>query len=293
MKETKFVFSFILIFFIFTFLFYKSYSSFFVRSILANQPEEEQLLDSNQILVSYLPLEQGESTLIQLANGGVYLVDTGNKKSIEQLIDLLHQHRIVQIDGLILTNAGDDHFDGFFDLVEEFHVKQVYIPELTASSFSIPDSYHNKITYLKKDDVLEWDPLKVTVLAPTMPLSLSPQENSLVFQLTHQKIHFLFTSEINEEVEKRIMKQYPLQSEILKVSDFGNNTASNPEFLEQVDPQVAIIFSSDPELFETSEDVIERLKETWADVYEVSKDGEIQITSNGTDYQIEKIKRQD
>ncbi|TCS84166.1 beta-lactamase superfamily II metal-dependent hydrolase [Tepidibacillus fermentans] len=290
MKATKIVFSLILIFFLISFLFYKSYSSIFVRSIFANQPEEQKHLQGNEVLVSFLPLEQGEATLVQLANGKTYLIDTGNKNSSEQLLKLLHDHKVVQIKAILLTNACDDHVGGFLDVLQEFHVEQIYLPELIASSFSIPTSYQTKIKYLKKDDIEQWSQVKVTVLAPEEPLSLSPQDNSLVFQLTHQDIYFLFTSDIGDEIEKRVMKQYPLKSEILKVSDFGNNTASSLEFLEKVDPQVGIIFSSDQDLYQASQDVIDRLNETWTEVYELSKVGEVQITSNGKDYQIEVIK---
>ncbi|MFV9510662.1 ComEC/Rec2 family competence protein [Tepidibacillus sp. LV47] len=293
MKLTKIVFSFILIFSFFSFLFYKAYSSIFVRSIFANHTEEEKHLQDNEVQVSFLPLEQGEATLIQLANGDTYLIDTGNEYSQEQLLELLNEHKVVQMKGILLTNPCEDHIGGFEEIIHQYHVEQIYLPELIASTFPITDSYRSKIKYIKQNDIEFWGPLKVQILSPQEPLSLSLQDNSLVFQLTHQKIRFLFTSDISEEIEKRLIKKYSLKSEILKVSDFGNNTASNPEFLQEVDPQIAIIFSSDPELYQTSDDVVERLKESWVDIYEVSKVGEVQIISNGDDYQIQLVKKED
>ncbi|WP_339062779.1 MBL fold metallo-hydrolase [Tepidibacillus marianensis] len=293
MRKMKIVFAFILISSLFTFLFYKSYTSVLVRSILTNKPEEQRHLQENEILVSFLPLEQGESTLTQQSGGETCLIDTGTKESSQQLIDILHQHRVVQINSIVLTNPLDEHMGGLNDVLNEFHVDQIYIPELIANSFSIPTSYQSKVRLLKKDDVEEWNQVKMTVLAPDEPLSLSPQDNSLVFVMAHQKINFLFTSDINDEIEKRLIKKYPLKSEILKVSDFGNDTASNPDFLKKVDPQIGIVFSSDPELYHVSPVVVERLKENWTDVYQVVKDGEIQILSNGKDYQFELVKQDD
>jgi len=290
-RKIKIAFAFILFLSLFSFLFYKSYNSIIVRSILASKLEEKEHLQENEILVSFLPLEQGESTLIQQSSGETYLIDTGVKENSQQLLDILHQHRVVQINSIILTNSLEEHFGGLNELLNEFHVDQIYIPELIASSFIIPNSYQSKIRLLKKDDIEEWDQLKLKILAPDEPLSLSPQDNSLVFELVHQNINFLFTSDINDEIEKRLIKEYPLHCEILKVSDFGNDTATNPDFLKKVDPQIGVIFSSDPELYHASPQVINRLKENWTNVYQIAEAGEVQVLSNGKDYHIEIVKQ--
>lgn len=102
-------------------------------------------------------------------------------------------------------------------------------------------------------------------------------------------MQILFTSDINQEIEQRLLERYPLKSEILKVSDFGGVAGSDATFLEKVDAQVGIIFSSDRELYALSEDVLERLNESWMDVMILEKEGEVQILSNGTNYSLERV----
>jgi len=249
-------------------------------------------LESNELLVSFLPISIGESTLIQLANNDFYLIDTGANESSEELITLLQHHAVQKIKGIILTNPFEEHAGALKRVLDSFPVETIYIPKLINSTFHSSISSHIKIVSLQANDVIELYPdVKMMVLAPSEPLSLSPQANSLVFQLNHKEVQFLFTSDINQEIEKRLIQRYDLKSEILKVSDFGSSAGSDPDFIKKVDPQIGIIFSGDPELYRISDDVIERLNESWIDVYMIHRLGEVQIISDGSNYQVKQIKR--
>ncbi|GBF11724.1 MBL fold metallo-hydrolase [Tepidibacillus infernus] len=247
-------------------------------------------IEPNEMLVSFLPLKQGEATLIQLSDREFYLIDTGSPECTEQLLTMLNQHGVGQLKGLILTNPSDDHFGGFNQILNQYSIQSIYIPELISSTFPIPSAYQKKIKKIKAQDEIQINQnIKIVVLSPIEPLSLSPQANSLVFQLIHKDVQILFTSDINQEIEQRLLERYPLKSEILKVSDFGGVAGSDATFLEKVDAQVGIIFSSDRELYALSEDVLERLNESWMDVMILEKEGEVQILSNGTNYSLERV----
>lgn len=255
---------------------------------------EKRKLGEGEMLISFFPLSVGEATLIQFFNRDTYLIDTGSKESSEELTSLLNQHGIHKIQGIFLTNACEEHIGGLKILLEQFEVESIYVPELTYSTYPLSNLTHIPIHQLSAND--EWDlypNVKITVMGPNEPLSLSPQVNSLVFQLSHQEIQFLFTGDIDLKMEERLIRQFPLSSEILKVSDFGSNFGSNPSFISAVDPQIGIIFSSDPDLYQISDDVLERLRESWVDVYMPKKQGEVQILSNGIDYEVEVIKNEE
>lgn len=245
-------------------------------------------LEPDQLLVSFLPLTIGEATLIQLSDNQFYLIDTGNSSSTKELIGMLKEHGVQKLDGIILTNFSEDHLGGLNKVSQNFYVSKIYLPELISSSFKIPKNLSSEIITLEAGEEL-WlsSSVRMNIIAPNEPLSLSPQANSLVFQLIHQEIRFLFTSEINGEVEQALVDKYNLDSEILKVSDYGSSVGTITAFVEEVDPQIGVIFSSDPELYSLSEDVLSRLHETWIDVYVLEDYGELQIISDGSNYQIE------
>ncbi|OEF99067.1 hypothetical protein BHF71_02475 [Vulcanibacillus modesticaldus] len=290
MKLIKLVLLIILFFIILNF--YHSFTLSKVPNINVDYIQSnQQNIEYNELLVSFLPLSIGEATIVQLPTNDFYLIDTGSIESAEQLILLMNMHGITKLRGIILTNFSEEHIGGLNAVLDKYAVDFIYIPELIASEFKLPENQKFEIKMLKEDDVIKLYPnVKIVVMAPSDPLSLSPQANSLVFQLIHKNVKFLFTSDINEEIELKLIDKYQLKSEILKVSDFGSNIGSNPEFLEEVDAQVGIIFSNDPNLYKISDDVLERLNESWIDVYVLKRQGEIQILSDGDYYQVEVIK---
>lgn len=250
-----------------------------------------EVLEINEILVSFLPISKGEATIIQLPNNDFYLIDTGYVDTSDELISLLRNHGVKSIKGVILTNSFEEHIGGMEEVLQQFAVESIYLPELIINTFNFSTPFQTKIKKIKVNDVIElYTEVKILVLGPNEPLSLSPQANSLVFQLSHKNVRFLFTSDINEEIEKRLVELYQLKSEILKVSDFGSNAGSNPEFLKEVDAHIGIIFSSDPDLYKISEDVFERLHESWTDIYLLNRDGGIRVISDGDNYQIDNVR---
>ncbi len=253
-----------------------------------------KVLEKKEILVSYLPLSIGEATLIQLPDNEFYLVDVGGKEAEKQMVSLLKQHGVQTLKGIFLTNPYDEHMGALDVVIQQFPVNTIYLPELTASTYHLSAFSQIKIRKVTKgDEIVLYPEVKIEVLSPSEPLSLSPQANSMVFLLKHKDIQFLFTSDINEEIEERLTSQFSLKSEILKVSDFGSNAGTSPVFLKEVDPHIGIIFSSDLETYPLSDDVIERLHESWTDVYILKRYGEIQVLSDGLNYEVDNIRDND
>ena len=72
----------------------------------------------------------------------------------------------------------------------------------------------------------------------------SLNNNSLVCKLSYNSFSMLFTGDIEEIAEKEIIKlvsQDLLKSTILKVAHHGSNTSSTKEFIEAVNPKLALI----------------------------------------------------
>ncbi|MBO8170747.1 MAG: hypothetical protein H0Z33_02530 [Bacillaceae bacterium] len=270
-------------------------------------PNQPQNFDG--VLVHFLDIKEGEVSLIQYPDGYNILIDTGGNiednlraneqndsgeeeaEDINTLPEILEAWHVDRIDLLVLTNGMEGHTGGLAELLKHVPVKKVMVPKLLKDEIVQP-SLLNDIELL---EVVEGDlvklPLNTTmkILFPGEPLSLSPQANSLVFMFQHGNIHFLFTSDINDQVELRLKEKYNLKAEILKVSDGGSIHASHPEFLREVDAQVAVIFNGHHQSMGRQE-VLERLNETWIDVYQTEIHGTVTIQSTGDDYQVIKEK---
>jgi competence protein ComEC len=67
--------------------------------------------------------------------------------------------------------------------------------------------------------------------------------NSCVVRVSNAKQSFLFTGDIEREAEKYLIKKYgkQLKSDVLIVPHHGSNTSSSAEFLQVVDPHIALV----------------------------------------------------
>ncbi|GAB7387557.1 hypothetical protein BSNK01_13940 [Bacillaceae bacterium] len=253
------------------------------RGLLAPDP-------SAGLTVRFLGLSSGEATLVQ-AGGRSILIDCGSASAYEELDAYLQRYGVRKLDWLILTNEMPLHIGGMERLLAEWPVEKILVPQLIYKTIvDERTSGEDGLLFAAVGEKMELAPLlSLFVLHPSEPLSLAPQANSLVFQLRYGEIKLLFTSGINGEVEKRLAKEFDLQSQILKVSDFGSEEASDDFFLKKVDAQTAVIFH-DGEEREGKGETRERLSESWIDIYETKEHGTITIFSDGQDYAIQKEK---
>ena len=94
----------------------------------------------------------------------------------------------------------------------------------------------------------------------------SLNNNSLVFKLSYKKFSMLFTGDIEEITEERLVEIYGkgdlLKSTILKVAHHGSKYSSTQKFLELVKPKIVLIGVGKNNLYgHPNSDVMERLKE--------------------------------
>lgn len=134
----------------------------------------------------------------------------------------------------------------------------------------------------KKNESYEILPgLKVQVLHENYNESnLQGMDLRLIFH-HHQ---WLLMSSSNEQVEKQLMKKDLQEINLLKVAHFGQGAGSTKEFLDYLNPQVAIIFRKNDEW--PSQDVMERLYQSWMDIYPLKQFGSISIKLNENKYEV-------
>ena len=90
--------------------------------------------------------------------------------------------------------------------------------------------------------------------------------NSIVCKLHYNNFSMLFTGDIEETAEMQILKEYEsnlqvLNSTVLKVGHHGSKTSSTEEFIEAVNPKIALIGVGENNKFgHPNEEVLERLE---------------------------------
>ncbi|MBR3162683.1 MAG: hypothetical protein IKF17_01100 [Clostridia bacterium] len=110
--------------------------------------------------------------------------------------------------------------------------------------------------------------------------------NSIVCKISYNNFSMLFTGDIEEQAEVKILQEYEdnikiLKSEILKVAHHGSKTSTTIEFLKAVNPKVALIGVGKNNKFgHPSNEVIQRLEEKNTKKYRTDEMGEITIKVN-------------
>jgi competence protein ComEC len=123
------------------------------------------------------------------------------------------------------------------------------------------------------------------ILWPSNKESISENtinNNALVCKFIYGDFSMLFTGDIEEKAESSLIKQYGktniLQSNILKVAHHGSKSSSTEEFLELVNPQIALIGVGKNNLYgHPNDNVIKRITDLGVAIYRTDKNGEICI----------------
>ncbi|WP_243386630.1 ComEC/Rec2 family competence protein [Bacillus kexueae] len=240
-------------------------------------------LEQNELGVTFIDLTSGEAILIQHGTGKNVLINTGGPKSDRELYDTLKMFDVSSLDAVIITSANEQYTGNLIELKEKLNVKKFITGEhilLNSSLNQIKVVDHWGIW--KKNESYEILPgLKVQVLHENYNESnLQGMDLRLIFH-HHQ---WLLMSSSNEQVEKQLMKKDLQEINLLKVAHFGQGTGSTKEFLDYLNPQVAIIFRKNDEW--PSQDVMERLYQSWMDIYPLKQFGSISIKLNENKYEV-------
>jgi len=240
-------------------------------------------LEQNELGVTFIDLTSGEAILIQHGTGKNVLINTGGPKSDRELYDTLKMFDVSSLDAVIITSANEQYTGNLIELKEKLNVKKFITGEhilLNSSLNQIKVVDHWGIW--KKNESYEILPgLKVQVLHENYNESnLQGMDLRLIFH-HHQ---WLLMSSSNEQVEKQLMKKDLQEINLLKVAHFGQGAGSTKEFLDYLNPQVAIIFRKNDEW--PSQDVMERLYQSWMDIYPLKQFGSISIKLNENKYEV-------
>ncbi|MCD8510702.1 MAG: hypothetical protein LRY73_13075 [Bacillus sp. (in: Bacteria)] len=109
-------------------------------------------------------------------------------------------------------------------------------------------------------------------------------EGGCALFVRHHGQRLLYMTIADSFVEEQLVHEYDLKSTMFKVPDFGSDRGTSEYLLNEVDPQVAVIFRNGEA--QPSSYVLERLQETWIDIYQTSRIGTITIKCNNEDYEV-------
>jgi len=263
---------------------------------------------ADNLKVNFINVGEGDCILIEAPNKINILIDGGGTPQSDFdvgskiVVPYLRRKGINEIDLLILTHPHLDHLEGLLPVLMEFKVDMVLdsgLPcDLSEYKEFISLIIKKGIPYHKAkagDNFIFSNNLEIFLLNPLYDSDFYEESDfnnaSIVVKLFYKNADFLFTGDIEEAAEKKLLVwQNILQSDILKVAHHGSTSSTNLQFLDKVNPSIAVITVGKNHFGHPSQKTIERLEDKNIQIYRTDEDGTIIIRTNGQEYWIRTLR---
>ncbi len=259
-----------------------------------------------ELRIHYLDVGQGDSTLIELPDGKVMLIDggRGDDNANNAILRYLNALKISEIDYLVVTHTDSDHCGGLDEVLEYKKVLNAYVPLANATENeayaevceALAQQKCEVINSSRSIDLSKKDgetPYTLSFLYPYSPTALGGVEiegnaTSAVVWLDYMGVSAIFCGDAPESVENKLVSDHALgllehvdlmSTELLKVAHHGSASSTSLTFLQYLGVKKAVISCGKDNIYNhpTSE-VLARLAVVGAEVYRTDEKGHIVVT---------------
>jgi competence protein ComEC len=243
------------------------------------------------LIVHFIDVGDGNSTLL-VGPDFTILIDTGRSDGNE-VVPYLRSVGVHSLDLLVGTHPHSDHIGQFPEVLSAFPVHEVWMSGIAATSV-----YEQAFHAILLSQAIFREPLAgeihtigsttIEVLNPTS-FSGDPHRDCIVMRLIFGEVAFMFPGDAEMETELAILNQgRDLRSQVLQLGHHGSSTSTSLEFLEAVQPEVAIYSaglgnpSGNP-----SSNVLSRLDGLGIAVYGTDLHSTIRVITDGRTFHVE------
>lgn len=229
------------------------YGAVFALAI-ANIAVWPYVLRGNALRVTFFDVGQGDAMFIETPQGHHIIIDGGPDNKMVEKIGHVLPFWDKTIDLMISTHPDADHVSGLADVFSQYDVKNVLWTGMEKDTNiyvrwkKALDEEHANILLARAGERLTWsqDPAAyIDILSPDeTEIAEAKQVNdtSIVSKLVYGIDSFLFTGDISDAVEQRLVAdEVSLEAGVLKAPHHGSKTSNSSPFLAAVAPQLAVI----------------------------------------------------
>lgn len=251
----------------------------FIAFILSVFVKAAPTLENDELNVVLLDVGQGLAMVIETPNS-VTVYDTGPRygsgftAADAVLLPYLRYRGINKIDTLVISHADNDHIGGYETLRNAFEIGQT----LTSRVDKIPSAQE-----CQRGQSWMHDQTSFTVLSPDNATPRGSNNHSCVILIEHLGTKVLLSGDIEKQVERYLVNQsqLSLSANILLVPHQGSKTSSTTEFLNAVNPQMAMLAAGYKNHYgHPHVSVVDRYREHGIELLSTIKSGSILLKIN-------------
>ncbi len=252
--------------------------------------------------VHFFDVGQGDSILIVTPSGRQALIDGGpDADGASQVLAGALPRGDRSLDLVVMTHSDSDHSRGLLAALDRYTVGAAL------SAPSPPDAADDgmraqweqrlegrgiPLVEVSAEYVIHLDDgVELRALSPPPERMFGDSNNdSLVLRLAYGDISFLLTADIGQEAEGRLLRGgAQLSGTVLKVAHHGSNTSTTPQFLNAVNPAIAVISAGrDNSYGHPAPAVVERLEARLGaeNVFRTDLQGDVHVVSDGVSLEV-------
>ncbi|MFW6230069.1 MAG: DNA internalization-related competence protein ComEC/Rec2, partial [Halanaerobium sp.] len=243
--------------------------------------------------INFIAVGQGDGIFIRFPGGKNMLLDTGppgsEGRNIEySIISYLNYLGIKDIDYLMISHFDADHAGGIPHLLKRKKVKNLMIPPYHKKSEfhdQLADSIcsETEVVFLTAGMNFQISDCQFKILNPQPEkISEDRNENSIVFILEHENKKILFTGDLSQKGEVKIVEKYnPEKIDVLKVGHHGSKSSSGELLLKKIKPELAVISVGRNNFGHPSQEVINSFDRLGIRYLRTDQSGMIRLISDG------------
>lgn len=210
-------------------------------------------------------LSTGKSDCILIEIGDkVVMIDTGEDKNGEQIVDKLKEKGVNTLDYLILTHLDKDHIGGVDSVLSSVKVKNLIQANYEKDSKQY-DEYTDSLkqagvepVVLKEKMNLEINNAKISIQPASKSDYESSNDYSIMTSINYGEHRFLFAGDAEEKRLAEFISENTLKYDFVKIPHHGRYDKLTEAFLESITPEYAVITCSDKKA--PDEDVLKILE---------------------------------
>jgi competence protein ComEC len=191
---------------------------------------------------------QGDSSLVCFGSDDVMLIDAGDNWNTASINMELNERGITQIDVLIATHPHADHIGGMQDIIENYDIGCIYMPNMQSDS----KTYQKLMDTIEDRDIeiitayagesFDLGPANCTIVSPDKNADYDANNESVMLFVDYMDTEFLFTGDAEKWAEDQVLSAgYDIDADVLKVGHHGSSTSTSVDFLKAVSPGYAVI----------------------------------------------------
>ncbi|MBR5310600.1 MAG: MBL fold metallo-hydrolase [Oscillospiraceae bacterium] len=219
---------------------------------LISSVKSELVLEANDVEVHFIDVGQAESILIKTPEKAV-LIDSGEIGCENAVTNYLHSNGIFHIDLFIITHPHSDHIGSAEEILSRFPVTEVAMPEIPEEYLPTTSLYEDFLIAVKKKkctvSFIEagssfslGDGIAFDILSPSGDMGDNLNNYSVVSKLSYGEVSFLFTGDIEKEVEKLLLSsKADISCDVYNAGHHGSSTSNTESFLAAANPKYAAI----------------------------------------------------